>query len=46
MDDIPLTVKTPMPTLGAGSQLGLCHLKKKADHHPGDGVQQELASCD
>lgn len=26
MDYILLILKTPMPTLGTGSQLGLCHL--------------------
>lgn len=29
MGEIPLTVKTPMPTLGAGSYLGLCHLSRR-----------------
>lgn len=26
---IPLTLKTLMPTLGTGSQLGLCHLSRR-----------------
>lgn len=26
---IPLTLKTPMPTLGTGSQLGLCHFSRR-----------------